>query len=313
MCCGIMEPTMPRFIQRSKASGPGCKRRRNCQVLIVNADDFGRSPGINAATIRAHREGVLTSASLMVTGEALDEAVALARETPSLAVGLHLVTVGGPAVLPAYEIPHLVDNKGCFPNDPFRSGVRYFFSTAARRELGQELAAQFERFAATGIPLSHVDGHLNMHVHPTIFDLLLPLAEAYEAHGLRLPRDDLWLSLGYDRRRPGTKVLWAIVFGLLSRRCLDRLRDRRLAVAHRVYGLMQSGHMQESYVIGLLRSLRVPTAEIYFHPDLDARGEVLGPNPGDLATLLSPSIRQVIREHGMRLATYATLVEDEGK
>jgi len=275
--------------------------------IILNADDFGRSAGINAAVMRAHREGVLTSASLMVAGEAAQEAVALAQETPTLAVGLHLVVNGGRATLPPGEIPHLVDTSGRFPDDAAQVGLRYFLSRTHQEELAQELAAQFERFAATGLPLSHVDGHFHMHVHPTVFKLLLPLAEQYGAAGLRLPRDDFWFALGYDRRHMGTKVGWAISFGLLCRWCLGRLWNHRLAVTHRVYGLMQTGQMQEAYVVKLLRCLEVPTAELYFHPSTEPGNEVLGPNPGDLATLLSPAVRQVIQERGLRLATYPTL------
>src|SRR3990172_9610287 len=126
--------------------------------IILNADDFGRSSAINRAVMLAHREGVLTSASLMVSGDAFEEAVALARATLAL-----------------------------------------------------EMNAQFERFAATGLPLSHVDGHLHMHLHPTVFRLLLPLAEKYGARGLRVTRDDLRLALRYDRGRVVTKVMWAIV------------------------------------------------------------------------------------------------------
>jgi hypothetical protein len=89
-----------------------------------------------------------------------------------------------------------------------------------------------------------------------------------------------------------------------------RLRDYDLAVTHRVYGLMQSGQMQEAYVVRLLHHLKVPTAELYFHPATVAGGEDLGPNPGDLATLLSPTVRQIIQEREMRLATYPTLREE---
>ena len=275
--------------------------------IIVTADDFGRSSAINAAVMQAHRKGVLTSASLMVAGEAVEEAVVLAQETPSLAVGLHLVVVGGRAALLPGEIPHLVDNSGRFPDDAVLVGLRYFLSRTHQEELAQELAAQFERFAATGLPLSHVDGHFHMHVHPTVFQLLLPLAEQYGAAGLRLPRDDFWFALGYDRQRAGQKAGWAIAYALLCRWCLGHLRDRGLAVTHRVYGLMQTGFMQEAYVVNLLRRLEVPTAELYFHPSTDPVSEFLGPNPGDLATLLSPAVRQVIQERGLRLATYPTL------
>jgi hopanoid biosynthesis associated protein HpnK len=277
--------------------------------VVINADDFGRSMAINAAVMRAHREGVLTSASLMVTGDTWEEAEGLAHATPTLAVGLHLVVVNGRAVLPHKAIPHLVDESGRFPHDPLRAGLYYGFSHAARAELARELTAQFERFAATGLPLSHVDGHMHLHVHPTVFNLLLPLAEACGARGVRLPRDELGLALRYDRRQAVAKTAWAVALGSVCRWCHSRLRGRRLAVPRRVYGVMQSGQMQEAYVVEALRHLREPTAEFYFHPSTSPQREALGPNPGDLDTLLSPTVRQVIVERGLRLATYSTLEE----
>jgi len=275
--------------------------------IILNADDFGASASINTAIIRAHRQGVLTSASLMVTGDAAAEAVVVAREAPDLAVGMHVVVAGGRAALPPDRIPHIVDHDGCFPNDPLRVGLRYFFSRAAQAELAAELEAQFERFAATGLALSHVDSHLHMHLHPTVLPLLLPLAKEYGAQGLRLPRDDFWMSISYDRQRAGIKALWAIVLGLLARRCVKHLDGHPLKVAHRVYGLMQTGQMRESYVLELLHRLQVPTAELYFHPSIHAENGASGPNPSDLATLLSPAVRSVIQERGLCLATYPAL------
>jgi len=275
--------------------------------VIFNADDFGRSPAINAAILRAHREGVLTSASLMVTGDACAEAASLARATPTLAVGLHLVVSGGRAALSPQQIPHLVDAGGRFPDDPLRAGVRYAFLRAARQELAREIAAQFERFAETGLPLSHVDGHHHLHVHPVIFNLLLPLAQRYGARGVRVPRDDLWLALRYDRRGAAVKIAWGLALGLVCRWCAWRARSNRLAVVDRVYGVMQSGQMHEAYVVRALRALAAPTAELYFHPSLEASGEALGPNPSDLAALLSPAVRAAIIERRLRLATYATL------
>ena len=278
--------------------------------VILNADDFGRSTSINAAVMRAHQEGVLTSASLMVAEEASEEAVDLARQTPTLAVGLHLVVADGQPALSPQEIPHLVDETGRLPGDPIGMGLRYYFNPTAQRELARELAAQFDRFASTGLPLSHVDGHLHMHMHPKVFDLLLPLAKQYGAGGIRLPRDDLRLGLRYDQRRVGTKTAWAIAHGLLCRRALGRLRSHGLSVTHRVYGVLQSGQMKEDYVVQVLRQLSVPTAEFYFHPATVPTQEALGPNPGDLLTLLSPAVRQVIHERDIFLTAYAALLGD---
>jgi hopanoid biosynthesis associated protein HpnK len=277
--------------------------------VILNADDFGRSAEINAAVLRAHREGILTSASLMVAGEAAGEAVVLARKMPSLAVGLHVVLTDGRPKSPTWKIPHLVNAEGFFPRDPFKSGLRYFFSSAVQKELALELKAQFEAFAATGLPLSHVDGHLDMHMHPTVFKLLLPLAERYGANGIRLPRDDIWLSLSHEQRLAATKMTWALVFGLLSHWGLKHLHRRRLVFTDRVYGLMQTSRMDEAYVLKVLRYMQNGTAELYFHPSTIQENKRFGSNPGDLLSLLSPAVKKVMMERGIRPATYFTIQE----
>src|SRR6185295_20113231 len=115
------------------------------------ADDFGRSRSINEAVIRAHREGVLTSASLMVNEPDCAEAVALAKENPKLGVGLHLTLLCGRSALPPEKIPGLVNAQGEFSNDPVAVGMKYFFKGSLREQLRAEIHAQFERFRATGL------------------------------------------------------------------------------------------------------------------------------------------------------------------
>jgi hopanoid biosynthesis associated protein HpnK len=275
-------------------------------ALIVGADDFGRSTEINAAVIAAHRDGILTSASLMVTGDAAAEAAAMARATPTLAVGLHLVLVAGRAASDPRDLPHLVDDAGRFADDPLRAGLR-LARPAARPEIEREIAAQLARFAATGLPLSHVDGHLHLHTHPAVLDLLLPLAVRHGARGLRLPRDPLLPALAWDRGRPFQKLGWALACGLLSRRAARRARAAGLAVPERTHGLMQTGAMSEAYLLHLVESLDAASAEIYLHPTTGARLEALGPNPEELAALLSPRVRELARKRGLRLTTYAGL------
>jgi hopanoid biosynthesis associated protein HpnK len=278
--------------------------------IIVNADDFGASADINAAVMLAHREGIVTATSLMVTGDKAGEAVALARETPSLAVGLHLVLSEGRPALPPAEVPHLVDGAGRLSRSGFQAGVRYALSRPAQAELEREMRAQFERFAATGLRLAHVDGHMHLHIVPGVFGIAARLAEEYGAGGIRLPRDDLWLALQHSRRRAGAQIGWAIAFGLVCRWCAGRLHGSKLRVADRVYGQMQTGEMDERYVLRVLRSVNVPVAELYFHPSLGPASQPLGPNSGDLQTLLSPAVRQVIAERGLRLTNYADLVDE---
>ncbi|MCY7274968.1 MAG: ChbG/HpnK family deacetylase, partial [Phormidesmis sp. CAN_BIN44] len=112
--------------------------------LIINGDDFGFSSGVNQAIIEAHEQGVLTSTSLMVTGDAFEEAVTLAKAHPTLAVGLHLVLACGRSALPPDQIPHLVDAHGNFSNQPEKAGIYYHFSAAAWREIPLEIRAQLE-------------------------------------------------------------------------------------------------------------------------------------------------------------------------
>jgi hopanoid biosynthesis associated protein HpnK len=286
------------------------RRSRSPTYVILNADDFGASPRVNEAVMLAHSQGILTSTSLMVTGDAAADAVAMARRTPTLAVGLHLVLVQGRAALAPGEIPHLVDASGNFSSNPLRAGLSYFFGRRARKELALEIAAQFERFAATDLPLSHVDGHLHLHVHPTIFSLLLPLAEAYEAVGVRIPSDDLFLALRHDRRRAVIKTAWAVALGLVSRWCRRQLDGRQLLAADRVYGVMQSGQMDDTYVRQVLRQLHSPLVELYFHPAIDKADEEWGPNPVDLATLLSPAVRQTVAQCALHLSSFPQLSKD---
>jgi hopanoid biosynthesis associated protein HpnK len=275
--------------------------------IIFNADDFGSSPEVNEAVQQAYQLGVLTSTSLMATGPAFEDAVYRARQMPGLAVGLHLVLTEGRPLVEAGRIRHLVDARGGFFRDPAAAGLRFFFIPAARQELALEIRAQFERFAAAGLPLSHVDGHQNMHVHPVVFPILLPLAEKYGASGIRIPADDLKLDLQYDCSNLAMKAVWTVFFGLLSRWCLARLRSHPLKTASHVYGLLQSGNMQEAYVLHLLRRLKDPSAELYFHPSLACQEIHLGPNRGDLSTLVSPRVRRAIAERSLRLCSYPSL------
>ncbi len=168
--------------------------------LIVNADDFGRSPSINQAVVRAHREGILTTASLMVNEPGFDEAVKLARENPKLGVGLHLTLLMGHSALPPEKIPGLVNARGEFSNSPVGVGMSYFFKRSLREQLRAEIHAQFEKFHATGLPLDHVNGHLHLHLHPVIFKILMEDAGQLGIQRMRLTRDCLARSRRMDAR-----------------------------------------------------------------------------------------------------------------
>ena len=286
--------------QGSSRGQPGQSRR-----LIVNADDFGLSEAVNEAVIRAFTEGVLTSCSLMVTGEAFEHAVSLAQAHSSLAVGIHLVTVMGRAVLPPAEIPTLVDTTGHFASNPTLAGLKYYFSPQARRELRRELSAQFETFAATGLRLSHIDGHLHMHVHPVIFQIALELGQRYGVRRMRVPQEEYRLAIHFDRQHAGLKAWHTLLFGQLARRMQRQLRASGFVYAERVYGNLHSGQMDERYFLYMLDNLRADTNEIYFHPDAAApQGR------RECAALTSPTVRRRAHELGIVLTNYFDLEQD---
>ncbi len=288
-------------------SSPSYPRR----FAIINADDFGFSHGVNQAIATAHTEGVLTSTSLMVTGDAAEEAIALAKSHPTLAVGLHLVLVCGRAVLPPSKIPHLVDAAGNFAVNPTTAGLRYQFVPAARAELRQEIRAQLEKFRATGLPLSHVDGHLHLHSHPVVLQILVDLASEFKINFIRLPSEELSFNLQLDSRRFWIKLVWSAVFGQLRRYGENLLRSQGIGFANRVYGLLQTGGMSEEHLLGLIPQINDNLIEIYSHPAIAVANESLNgfsdAGEAELTALLSQRVREALTTNDFELTNYSTL------
>jgi chitin disaccharide deacetylase len=248
---------------------------------------------------------VLTHASLMVTGEAADDAIHLARANPSLSVGVHLVLVDGrPALQPA-RIPHLVDESGWFRPGPVGAGLAAQFPPLAATEARQEVRAQLERFRATGLTLTHVDGHHHLHLHPVVLDTLAALTREFDIPVVRLPSEEIAFALAYDRSRMTATLAEAGVFA-----CLRRLGKRILGPAgvtfdDRVYGLHQTGRLDEAYLLHLIPRIKADAVEIYAHPDLPADAEHGGVRSGagirELAALTSPAVRAAIEAAGFIL------------
>lgn len=279
--------------------------------LIISADDFGASKAVNDAVIDAFRRGILTSCSIMASGEAFLDAVGRARECPDLGVGLHLVAVHGRSVLPHREIPMLVDPLGRFLDDPTLAGLRYYFSRKARRELRRELAAQFEKALGASIPLSHIDGHLHLHVHPVIFRLAVDLGKQYGVCRMRVPEDDLSLARRFDPDLDRGRVVEAAVFRFLTRRMKKRLREEGFSFPSRVFGHLMTGRMDEDYLLFLLDNLPHSASEVYLHP-------AVYPDPGRFGSsgyrgrteydaLMSLKVRRRLEELGLRRVRYSDL------
>lgn len=277
--------------------------------LIINADDFGLSSGANRGIIRAWKEGILTSASLMPGGAAFDEAVALAHENPGLQVGLHLTLLQGHGVVGREAFPHLVDEAGNFDNDPVQTGMRYYFIKPLRRRLAREIEAQIVKCRDAGIALSHVDGHLNIHMHPVVFDILSRLMPRYGITSFRLSCERLKANLSVDRQRILGKAVESFIFGRLASACRGRLDILGVRYCDEVKGLYNSGRMTEEYLLGALDTVREGLTEIYFHPGCRPCPELDRWMPDyrhddELAALKSPRVKEKMARLGIRLRNY---------
>lgn len=268
--------------------------------LIVNADDFGRSKSINEAVVRAHRDGILTTASLMVNEMACAEAVALAKENPRLGVGLHLTLVCGRSALPRESIPGLVNERSEFTNNPVNAGMKYFFRRDLHSQLEAEINAQFEKFHATGLKLDHVNGHLNMHMHPVVYSLLIQRAAEWKITHLRLPRDPFWLNARLADGAWACRITHALIYRFLNTYAQVAIGDRGMKSTARVFGLLQTARVDESFITKLLPQLPSGDSELYSHPSLDEFKH-------EFDALVSPGVRQLVRDQNIELIRYQDL------
>ena len=250
--------------------------------LIVNADDLGRSAGVNAGIERAHRDGIVTAATLMVTGDAVDAVSALARRAPGLDIGVHLTLTFGRPVLPAARVRSLVEPAGGFPRAPaaFLGAGR-----ADKEEALAEYRAQYARAAAViGRAPSHLDTHHWLHDEPALEWAIGALAR--ETGAAVRPHD------GAQR---------------------DRLRAAgiRTVDAYR-RDFQHAGHVDVRTLEAILASIPDGVTELGCHPgepdpELERTSAYAALRVVELATLTDPRVRGALDRHGVELATYATV------
>src|SRR5579859_1382143 len=220
--------------------------------LIVTADDFGLHESVNEAVERGYRDGVLRAASLMVAAPAVADAVARAKQNPGLAVGLHLVLADGRAMLPPTRIPDLVDAQGLFDSNMVSNGFRFFFLPHVRRQLADEIRAQFEAFAATGLKLDHVNAHKHFHLHPIVLELVLRIGSEFGAFAVRVPQEPLWFSRGSGGL--GSAVGATCLMPWLAR-MKRRLRSSGILYNDQVFGIACTGRLDRSTMLAILERL----------------------------------------------------------
>ena len=248
----------------------------------------------------------------MVGAPAAADAVDRARRLPRLRVGLHVVLVCGRPVLPPAAIPDLVDSRGDFAADLVRAGFAFFFRPVVRRQLRAEIRAQFERFQATGLRLDHVNALNHMHLHPTVFGLMLEVGREFGVRAVRVPYEPFlaaWRAAPSDgfARLASAVALWPLL--MLMR---WRLRGAGVASNDFIFGMRDTGRMDRARVLGYLANLPDGVTEIYCHP---ATGRWPGMDPlmtdyrreDELAALTDPDVAAALAKHDIVATSFGDL------
>jgi len=200
--------------------------------LILTGDDFGASSRVNEAIEKLHKEGALTQASLMIDGAASEEALRIAQRHPGLCVGLHLV---------------LAENR------PALNGLRFFFDLKSRVHLTENIQRQAMLFRASGLNPTYWDGHMHLHLHPTVARIALPILTDAGFHGVRLMRED-------------SRGIVPHIFRALSNRAIPDLQQNGLRFTDRTFGLVETGKITTTFLTDTIAALPTGLSEIYFHP-----------------------------------------------
>jgi predicted glycoside hydrolase/deacetylase ChbG (UPF0249 family) len=239
--------------------------------LIVNADDFGLTAGVNRAIAELHRAGMLTSATLIAKAAATEEAIGIARSTPSLGVGCHVVLVDGEPVLPPAEIPTLVDQRTGRFERTLGAFLRRLLSGRIRAaEMEAEAAAQIALLQARGVALTHIDTHKHVHIFSAVLKPLLRAAAGRSIRAIRNPFEPAW-SL---RATPGAPWLRRTRMHLL-RRLSPAFRKlvaaASLTTTDGAIGVMAAGFLDANAITSLLRSIPPGAWELVTHPGYNDR------------------------------------------
>ena len=272
-------------------------------ILIVSADDFGLTDRVSEGILDAHEHGIITSASVIAVAPAFESSAKRLHDVPTLGVGAHFTAVGeDPPLLSAREIPSLVDKQG-----HFRPTWRTFVPLAAAgridpEDLRREFTAQLEAMTGAGLVVDHFDTHQNIHLWPTVSDVLLEMGDAHGVQAIRVMRSNARGPVGITVRR-------------LSRRLEAQLRERHWAWTGAATGLDEAGSIglgEMVEALGRLASSGASSAELATHPGLPddparARYRWNYNWDAEFNALCSETVRIAVEELGFRLGTFADL------
>jgi hopanoid biosynthesis associated protein HpnK len=248
----------------------------------------------------------------MIAEAAASDAVARARRTPGLRVGLHVVVVDGRTVLSRDQLRSIVDSSGRLSDRLVAAGFRFFFLRSGRRALRAEIRAQLEAFRATGLKLNHVDTHRHMVLHPTVLSAIIDLAPEFGVQAVRLPAEPWRATRGLPFHARAGAAVRLISFAPLLGFARWRLRRAGIRYNAEVRGLTDTGAMDEATVLRLITTVDRDLTEIFFHPATATPTAIPLPQPlsrhlAELKALCSPAVRTALELRGAELIGFGDL------
>jgi hopanoid biosynthesis associated protein HpnK len=293
--------------------------------LIVTADDFGLTRRVNEAIEIAHRDGVVTTASLMVNGSGFDSAVEIAQERPHLDLGLHLNLTEGKPVTPFSKISTLATPHGFIYTHPSRLAAALILPRVRIADLEQEIRAQIEKAMLARLQISHIDGHKHVHAIPAVIRLIAKIAPEYGIHAVRCVKETVprLRSLLARNRSSRRQIILQYGFGrvLSTAWAISPAASStfRVVTPQRFYGITQTGFLDLDTFVEILQDLTDGTNELMCHPgyvddDLKRTPTRLHEQRERELTLLTGSeLRGLISKFGITLVSYRDLLEDYGR
>jgi len=284
--------------------------------LIVNADDFGYTRGVNAGIVRGFREGIVTSTTIMATGDAFEDAVECAQANPKLGVGCHLVLVGGKCVAPAKQVSSLADSEGRLP--PSLPALLSKLSTGSVRPdaIEAELRAQVARVVAAGLRPTHFDSHKHTHAHPRVMEVVVRVAEEFNVTRIRKPFEDS-KALLWPKFRGGVSSWKQRATALMAG--VNASRFRKLASLHGMrtpdhfMGVAATGRLNREAILAMIGAMRDGVTELMCHPgeydeELEKSSTRLKRERElELNGLTDPDVRAAVRERNVCLMNFQEL------
>jgi len=290
--------------------------------LIVNADDLGWTDGVNRGILEAHRNGIVTSASLLANGASFADGIDAAKSTPGLGVGVHLNLSDGAPVAPRELVTSLLDNDGEFNGGPENLLMRIARGALEANEVEQEWEAQIEKVREAGIQPTHLDGHKHVHMLPGLFEIAIRLAKRNNIGAIRIAHEasSLRAALSADDERHTATVLKQGVqargLKLLARDAREQARHAGISTSDYFCGIAQTGEMTKDGVAQLLRSLPEGTTELMCHPGYVDQALQHSPTrlqnsrATELAILTDSEIRNLVASQGIRLIDYGLVASE---